>query len=63
MNKVIKLQPLYRQGKYDRMPHKVPSLRLSGNWLTEAGFRHSTMVNVEVHDGKMIITSVERSPL
>ena len=60
MNKVIKLQPLYRQGKYDRMPDKVPSLRLSGKWLTEAGFLHSTLVNVEVRDGKMIITSIEK---
>jgi len=62
MNKVIKLSPLWRQGKYDPMPHKVPSLRLSGNWLTEAGFLHSTLVNVEVRDGKMVITSRERSP-
>ena len=63
MNKVIRLSPMWRQGKYDRMPHKVPSLRLCGNWLTEAGFRHSTLVNVEVRDGRMIITSVERSAL
>jgi hypothetical protein len=60
MNKVIKLQPLYRQGKYDRMPHKVPYLRLSGKWLSEAGFQHSTLVNVEVRDGRMVITSIEK---
>ena len=59
MTKVIKLQPLYRQGKYDRMPHKVPSLKLSGKWLADAGFHHSRTVKVEVHSGKMIITSIE----
>jgi len=60
MNKVIKLSPMWRQGKYDRMPHKVPSLRLSGKWLDNAGFHHSTKVNVEVRDGQMIITSIDK---
>jgi len=37
----------------------APSLRLSGKWLESAGFKSSKTVQVEVLQGKMIITAVE----
>ncbi len=59
MTRIIKLQPEYRQGKYDRVARKVPSLKLSGNWLLEAGFHPSRLVRVVVEDNRLVITSVE----
>ena len=59
MTRIIKLQPEYRCGKYDRMDHTVPSLKLSGNWLREAGFQTSKLVRVTVEDNRLVITSIE----
>mgnify|MGYP001027009252 FL=1 len=59
MTRIIKLQPEYRRGKYDRMDHTVPSLKLSGNWLREAGFQTSKLVRVVVEDNRLVITSIE----
>jgi hypothetical protein len=59
MTRIIKLQPDYRRGKYDRMDHTVPSLKLSGNWLREAGFKTSKLVRVTIEDNRVIITSIE----
>lgn len=59
MTRIIKLQPEYRRGKYDRNFHKVPSLKLSGNWLIEAGFHPSRLVRVTVEDNRLVITSIE----
>ena len=59
MTRIIKLQPEYRQGKYDRMSHTVPSLKLSGNWLKDAGFYPSRLVRVSVEDSRLVITSIE----
>ena len=59
MTRNIKLQPEYRRSKYDRMDHTVPSLKLSGNWLREAGFQTSKLVRVTVEDNRLIISSIE----
>ena len=59
MTRVIKLQPEYRCGKYDRINHTVPSLKLSGNWLRKAGFHPSKLVSVIVEDNRLVITSLE----
>jgi cell division inhibitor SulA len=59
MTRILKLQPEYRSGKYDRMAHTVPSLKLSGNWLREAGFHPSKLVRVAVEDNRLVITSIE----
>ena len=57
--RIIKLQPQYRQGKYDRTPKKVPKLTLCGNWLQEAGFQPSKMIKVAVENGRLVITAIE----
>ena len=36
-----------------------PKLTLSGKWMEEAGFSHSTFINVEVQFGRLVITSEE----
>ena len=60
MTRVIKLQPNYVASSNRSTGFTVrPKLTLSGKWLEEAGFRHSTYINVEVQNGKMIITSKE----
>ena len=59
MTRIIKLQPNYRQGKYAHMPKVVPKLTLTGNWLQEAGFHPSKLIQVAVSNGKLVITSVE----
>lgn len=59
MTRIIKLQPMFRQGKYDSAPKTVPKLTLSGNWLQKAGFKPSKLIRVAVSDGKLVITSVE----
>lgn len=33
----------------------VPSLRLAGNWLSEAGIQPGSMVEVEVFNQKLIV--------
>ena len=33
-----------------------PNLRLCGGWLAQAGFRSGDYVNVEVSDGRLMIT-------
>ncbi|HCY41789.1 MAG TPA: type I addiction module toxin, SymE family [Prolixibacteraceae bacterium] len=59
MTRIIKLQPHYRQGKWDMKPKVVPKLTLQGNWLQDAGFQPSKLIKVAVSDGKLVITSVE----
>ena len=58
MTKTITLSPQYRVDS-NRKSFIVPSLRLSGKWLANAGFHASKLVRVEVLHGKMIITSIE----
>lgn len=38
----------------------VPKINLKGLWLEKAGFTPSTIIHVEVLQGKMIITKKER---
>jgi len=59
MTRIIKLQSECSRGKYDRMDHTVPSLKLSGNWLCEAGFYPSKLVRNAVEDNRLIITSIK----
>lgn len=36
-----------------------PKLTLSGKWMEKAGFLPSTLINVEVEFGKLVITTQE----
>lgn len=36
-----------------------PKLTLSGKWMEKAGFLPSTLINVEVQFGKLVITTQE----
>lgn len=40
---------------------RVPELRLAGKWFESAGFNTGDVVNVEVKEGKLIITN-EKTP-
>lgn len=57
MTKVIKLQPVYRQTRYERKARIVPKLTLQGNWLEEAGFKVADVVTVRVENGKLTIVN------
>ncbi len=61
MTRVIKLQPNYVPKSSNRSTGFVvrPKLTLTGKWLEDAGFLPSTLINVEVQNGRMIITSKE----
>lgn len=58
MTRVIKLQPNYvhKKGSFKEFIVR-PKLTLSGKWLEDAGFLPSTLINVEVQNGRMVITS------
>ena len=50
---------------YDKMKsvdNSCPLLRLSGNWLTEAGFEMGDKVKVEVSKGQLVIKLKGESP-
>ena len=71
-NRRIKVGRVSRYGKLtmqvwdaqgDVMAEKVktvfwtcPNLRLCGGWLAQAGFRTGDYVNVQVSDGRLLIT-------
>ena len=60
MTRVIKLQPNYVASNNRSTGFTIrPKLTLSGKWLEEAGFLPSTLINVEVQNGRLIITSKE----
>ncbi|MBK6285832.1 MAG: type I addiction module toxin, SymE family [Draconibacterium sp.] len=60
LTKVIKLQPHYIQKRELSKGYVIrPKLTMSGKWLEEAGFLPSTLINVEVQYGKLVITSKE----
>jgi hypothetical protein len=60
MTRVIKLQANYVPRNDFRKTFVIrPKLTLSGKWLEEAGFSPSTLINVEVQNGKLVITSKE----
>ena len=55
----LKLRPFYRQSQKTNYGYKtVPELRLSGNWLEQAGFSHENYVSVTVMDGLLVIRSL-----
>jgi hypothetical protein len=58
MNRVLKLQPNYIASNNRSTGFTIrPKLTLSGKWLEEAGFMPSTLINVEVENGRLIITT------
>jgi len=58
MNRVLKLQPAYIASNNRSTGFTIrPKLTLSGKWLQEAGFLPSTLINVEVENGRLVITS------
>ena len=59
MGRIIKLSTQYRPQMGGRYYKKVPSLRIYGNWLQEAGFEPAKLVRVEVRDNQLVITSIE----
>jgi hypothetical protein len=40
---------------------EIPELRISGNWMREAGFDLRQEVEIEVENGKLTIRAVERA--
>jgi hypothetical protein len=59
MTRILKLQPNYVPRSSNRSTGFTirPKLTLSGKWLEEAGFLPSTLINVEVENGRLIITT------
>jgi hypothetical protein len=58
MNRVLKLQPNYIASNNRSTGFTIrPKLTLSGKWLEEAGFLPSALINVEVENGRLIITT------
>jgi len=53
-NRKIKLQEKHRVVDY-RYYRIVPELRISGDWLTKAGFEAGRIVNIEVSQNQLII--------
>jgi len=43
-----------------RIPRPVPWIQLKGYWLEQAGFSIDTPVLVEVSEGKLVITALDR---
>jgi hypothetical protein len=48
---------MVRSIKIQRLAEKKPVLSLAGKWLEEAGFPVGTRTNVEVQQGRIIITA------
>ena len=49
--------PKIRRARIDyRPPITVPQVLLKGRWLENAGFAIDSSVNVEVEDGRLVIT-------
>ena len=60
MTRTIKMQANYVARHDYRKTFAIrPKLTLSGKWMEEAGFSPSTLINVEVQFGKLVITSKE----
>jgi hypothetical protein len=59
MTRILKLQPNYVPRSSNRSTGFTirPKLTLSGKWLEEAGFLPSTLINVEVENGRLVITT------
>jgi cell division inhibitor SulA len=57
--RVIKIQPEYRKNKFTRKLTPVPSLKLSGNWLENAGFHTGKIIHVHVENNSLVIHATE----
>lgn len=57
--RIIKIQPEYRKNKFTRKLTPVPSLKLSGNWLENAGFHTGKIIHVLVENNELVIQAVE----
>lgn len=51
----------YRKKKYDQNFRKVPVLKLSGDWLEDAGFYPSKIINVQVENDCLIINTIDET--
>lgn len=57
--RVLKIQPEYRKNKLTRKLTPVPSLKLSGNWLDDAGFHTGKIIHVHVENNVLVVNAVE----
>lgn len=60
-SRVIKMHSEYRKKKYDQNFRKVPVLKLSGDWLEDAGFNPSKIINVQVENDCLIINTIDET--
>ena len=62
MNKRIrtaKFQSIIYNGKWD-FQSEFPSLRLSGKWIEEAGFKINETCQISVSKNKLVITKIKK---
>lgn len=57
--RILKLHTQYKQGRYDKICHKVPVLHLAGEWLKETGFHPGKIIHVHVENNCLTINAVE----
>ncbi|WP_342330260.1 SymE family type I addiction module toxin [Pedobacter sp. FW305-3-2-15-E-R2A2] len=57
ISKSVKLQPKYRALSLGRTKI-VPELRISGVWLESQGFHPGDMVDIQVHNGMLVIKAL-----
>lgn len=57
MNKTIKISRRLHEQKFKYV--SKPFIRLSGNWLSEAGFEYGTNITVSITKNKLIIEKSE----
>lgn len=51
----------YRKKKYGQNFRRVPVLKLSGDWLEDAGFYPAKIINVQVENDCLIITTIDET--
>lgn len=56
--RILKIQPEYRKNKFSRKLTTVPSLKLSGNWLDDAGFHTGKIIHVHVENNVLVVNAV-----
>jgi len=58
MTRTLKLQANYVPRNDFRKTFAIrPKVTLTGKWLEEAGFLPSTLINIEVENGRLVITT------
>jgi hypothetical protein len=57
--RILKIQPEYRKNKLTRKLTPVPSLKLAGNWLEDAGFHTGKIIHVFVENNCLVIQANE----